>query len=283
MAGRPRSRSKLTRLSEVLQKPQLDELNRIWATVTIPTAQRLPDEDDRLFAFNQVHMEWKAIVFWLAYFMMPSIDVRRLPYMEARFKRAKLRAQCVYRLLQLTEGCIQYDRSFRRRYSGMSPLSVWSMAVREMKAWDSWNAYQDMSSSPVTELHECCKEAVAIIKRGEVPNFDEDDGPAEPTNQSIIESAQRLYKTLQGSDRRDFEGLYRQPWITAAMALRDQPVPPHNHVIGPVNGKLTALSRGHRKKFSPTNSPSDKPDIYKAGGTTVIRALGDYEVSVKAG
>lgn len=78
--------------------------------------------------------KWFALIYWVAYEILPVVDIHRPPYTQKSFRNLRKFGRFLFTLLQLCKACFEHDKKFARRNGG-SPWNYWAECVLEIKAF----------------------------------------------------------------------------------------------------------------------------------------------------
>lgn len=193
--------------------------NLYWASEILPTSQEV--DEAQAFLIQQIHAKWDIALYWVAYEMLPSVDITKSPYLKPEFKAFRNFGSMLYSFQQLCKGCFEQDPQFRNHY--LNPLNAWIHILREMKVRDVWNTLQVPTHSPISDEYESEKLFVKTIEQGRLP--DSLNGETRMVHfRRVLTTALHLQGGQKNFNRREeFRSKYWGSWLySLKQNLRDR-------------------------------------------------------------
>jgi hypothetical protein len=160
--GRKKSASVLKPFSAMYPAQSCNALDRIGEANVCPRKNLVMG---KMQFMNYKQDQWFALIYWVAYEILPVVDIHRPPYTQKKIKDTRKFGSFVFHLLQLCKACFEHDEGFARR-NGSNPWDYWVKCVLEIKAFYFSHKVKDKK-----DLVQRVRYFYRDLERGDLPSL----------------------------------------------------------------------------------------------------------------
>lgn len=207
-----------------------------------------------------LHEYWKNVMFWVAYEMVPDIDIYRKPYNTPKFRYLRPMGNYCFRLQQLCKGCIDADVKLRdrARSSGLTPMGLWIKVMHELMQDHSNSVCTEDSNGPKGKIQSGANSLLSALQSNS-PEQVEELFQHRTWITSLHQSAIALKSKRTWKQRDAFLDQYWKPLLSSVKQLKENAP---TSTIGVWNNKSLMVFEGaHKRKYAAKIQDLDEDQI----------------------